>query len=177
MKPHHACAILAAVWMCHAGLQGQLVRQTTGSSDTGSSDISPTGGSRLLYTPKRPKGLESPFKETNPFQPTQWIAPAFILFLLVGTLVFLQKKGYFGINRHRSVGKLRIKDQIVLGNRQFLVVVEYGEQELLVGIGPGFIRHVSTLSPGGRDGKSEEDLQGKFDETLQGKLESPPDEN
>ena len=96
---------------------------------------------------------------------------------MVGCLVFLQKKGYFGLNRHRSIGKLSIKDQIVLGNRQFLVVVEYGEKEILVGIGPGFIRYVATLSPGDAEGKPTEDLQGKFDETLLGKIESPPEDN
>ena len=175
MKPHHACALLAAVWLCHAGLEGQLIREPTATSGTG--DTSETGAGRLVYTPKRPESPSRPFKETNPFQPTQWIAPVFVLLLLVGSLLFLQKKGYFGINRHRSVGKLRIKDQIVLGNRQFLLVVEYGEKEILVGIGPGFIRHVSTLSPDGFDGKTKEELQGKFDETLQGKLESPADEN
>jgi hypothetical protein len=34
----------------------------------------------------------------------------------------------------------------MLGNRQFLVVVEYDTREVLVGVGPGFIRQVSDLS-------------------------------
>jgi hypothetical protein len=34
----------------------------------------------------------------------------------------------------------------MLGNRQFLVVVEYDDREVLVGVGPGFIRQVSDLS-------------------------------
>lgn len=78
-----------------------------------------------------------------------------------------------GVNRLAAAGKLRIKDQIMLGNRQFLVVVEYGKKEILVGIGPGFIRRVCNLS----EEEIVNETKGKFDDLLDEKIESENTEN
>jgi flagellar biogenesis protein FliO len=178
VKPRHTCALLAAVWLCHAGLEGQVPARSAPRSGTGGDALSPSGGGRILNLPAENKpGLENLFDDQDLFRPTQWIAPVVVLLLLVGTMVFLQKKGYLGMGRHRAEGKLRIKDQILLGNRQFLVVVEYGGNEILVGIGPGFISHVSTLSANGEAGKTGGEEKGKFDEALQQELESKAEEN
>jgi len=89
-----------------------------------------------------------------------------LLLVLLGCVFFLYKKGYIGKLRNTSVGRLKIKDQLMLGNRQFLLVVEYESREVLVGIGPGFIRHVCDLD-GGIQAAS-----GKFEETLADNLKS-----
>jgi len=52
-------------------------------------------------------------------------------------------------------------------------VVEYGGKEILVGIGPGFIRHVCSLTEGT---SAKEDIQGKFDDLLEDKIESEASE-
>ncbi|MBT3469471.1 MAG: FliO/MopB family protein [Opitutae bacterium] len=75
-----------------------------------------------------------------------WIWSFVFLLVFLIILYFLNKKGFFGRFRATSTGRLKIKDQIMLGNRQFLVVVEYDDREVLVGVGPGFIRQVSDLS-------------------------------
>ena len=74
-----------------------------------------------------------------------WIWTFVYLLVFLGVLYYLNKKGFLGRLRRTSAGRLKIKDQIMLGNRQFLVVVEYGTREVLVGVGPGFIRQVCDL--------------------------------
>lgn len=170
MNLHRLSTLLTAIIFFQSGLSGQENTAETTSPVPEQSSVSNTGGTQKLYTPARrtDSGSQRAFKEPALFEPTQWIAPIVVLIILVGTMIFLKQKGYFGINRHLSEGKLRIKDQIMLGNRQFLVVVEYAEKEILVGIGPGFINRVCTLS---EEPKSTE-TPGKFDDLLEDEIES-----
>ena len=120
--------------------QGQDVAPAQGQSDSGGS--SSTSGT--IFKPSLPKKpLE--FKDTSGPGLEVWIAPLFVLLLLVVVLWFLNRKGFFGKIQAATSGKLRIKDQIMLGNRQFLVVAEYAGREIMLGIGPGFITHVCDL--------------------------------
>ena len=172
MKLHRLSTLLTAILYFQSGLLGQDISPAEEpSSIAEENSVSNTGGAKKIYTPR--SNPPRTFKDPPLFDPTQWIAPVVVLLLLLGTMFFLRKKGYFGVNRHATEGKLRIKDQIMLGNRQFLVVVEYGKKEILVGIGPGFIRHVCNLS----EEQITDEKQGKFDDLLDDKIESDNSEN
>jgi flagellar biogenesis protein FliO len=172
VKLHRLSTLLTAILFFQSGLLGQdLSPAEEPPSTTEENSVSKTGGSKRLYTPR--SNPPRTFKEPKLFDPTQWIAPIVVLILLVGTMIFLKKKGYMGVNRLAAAGKLRIKDQIMLGNRQFLVVVEYGKKEILVGIGPGFIRRVCNLS----EEEIVNETKGKFDDLLDEKIESENTEN
>ena len=45
----------------------------------------------------------------------------------------------------RSKGRILISDSRPLGNRQFIVVAEYGSHKHLLGISPGKIEHLAKL--------------------------------
>jgi flagellar biogenesis protein FliO len=172
VKLHRLSTLLTAILYFQSGLSGQDTLSAVGSpSITENKSVSETGGAKKVYTPR--SNPPRTFKDPPLFDATQWIGPVVVLLLLVGTMFFLTKKGYFGVNRHATEGKLRIKDQIMLGNRQFLVVVEYGKKEILVGIGPGFIRHVCDMS----EVQISKETQGKFDDLLDDKIESENSEN
>ena len=47
----------------------------------------------------------------------------------------------------RSDGRLQVSETRMLGNRQFLMVVEYEESRLLVGVSPGRIELLTPLGP------------------------------
>ena len=172
MNLHRLSTLLTAILFFQSGLSGQVPNPAeTPPPTTEENSVSKTGGSQKIYKPA--PVTKRVFKDPPLFDPIQWIAPVLVFILLVVTMVFLKRKGYFGVNRHITQGKLRIKDQIMLGNRQFLVVIEYGEKEILVGIGPGFIRHVCSLD----DKETSTETQGKFDELLEDKIESETSEN
>lgn len=61
---------------------------------------------------------------------------------------FVYKRGLIGKPFSKGEGKLRIAETRMLGNRQFIMVVEYEDQKILLGVGPGKIDYLTTLSPG-----------------------------
>jgi flagellar biogenesis protein FliO len=118
-----------------------LSRYKVGSRDTGSVD--PTGKVYGVNNAPSPEKANHPEPKYNIII---WIWSFVFLFVFLVILYYLNKKGFLGRFRSPSTGRLKIKDQIMLGNKQFLVVVEYDTREVLVGVGPGFIRQVSDLS-------------------------------
>ncbi|MCH6255838.1 flagellar biosynthetic protein FliO [Puniceicoccaceae bacterium K14] len=71
------------------------------------------------------------------------------LIILVGFLVaawFLFKRGVFRKPFSKVEGKLEIKESKMLGNRQFLMVVEYEDNKILLGVGPGKIDYLTSLN-------------------------------
>ena len=102
-----------------------------------------SGTSGTIFKPSLPK-KPIEFKDSSGTLDV-WVAPFFVLLLLVAVLWFLNRKGFFGKFKTATSGKLKIKDQVMLGNRQFLVVAEYGGREVMLGIGPGFVSHVCDL--------------------------------
>lgn len=71
------------------------------------------------------------------------------LIILVGFLVaawFLFKRGVFRKSFSKTEGKLNIKESKMLGNRQFLMVVEYEDNKILLGVGPGKIDYLTSLN-------------------------------
>lgn len=77
----------------------------------------------------------------------------FFLFILgIGafSVLYLAKKGRFNMmipNRTKE-GGLKVVESKMLGNKQFLMVVEYGNQKMLLGVGPGMINHLCYLNTG-----------------------------
>jgi len=45
----------------------------------------------------------------------------------------------------KGEGKLKVAETRMLGNRQFIMVVEYEEQKILLGVGPGKIDYLTNL--------------------------------
>jgi len=100
---------------------------------------------------------------------------------VVGFLLLLGAVAYFlsDFVRNRRLGplkrgkekRLRVADVCALGNRQFVFVIECGEERHLVGAWTNGIRHLSRLP---RD--SEEPFETKLDVELQSTAEEDDDE-
>lgn len=78
----------------------------------------------------------------------------FVYFVLVvGLLVaglYFTRSGFNSLHRRgKGERKLVISEARTLGNRQFLVVAEYENRKMLLGVCPGRIDYLSTLSGGG----------------------------
>ena len=65
-------------------------------------------------------------------------------FAVVGWYLF--RKGVLRKPGGSSEGKLKVVENRMLGNRQYLMVVEYEENKILLGVGPGKIDYLTTLS-------------------------------
>lgn len=74
------------------------------------------------------------------------------IYMIVAVLVamavigYLAKRGKLPIKGITDSGVLRIKETRMLGNKQFLVVVEHQDRKMLLGVGPGFISYLCPLS-------------------------------
>ena len=88
------------------------------------------------------------------------------LFLLIGLVaggMFFMRNG-FAIFQPKLKGdrKLNIAETRMLGNRQFLVVAQYEDRKMLIGVCPGRIDYLCTL-------------EGKGDETFSTVLPEKPE--
>jgi flagellar biogenesis protein FliO len=94
-----------------------------------------------------PKKVESPlYTATSGNQSLIWSIYLFLFMVLVmGGLFFYQRKGKFSIKGFANSGKLKIQETRYLGNKQFLMVVEYEKQKILLGVSPGVIQHLCYL--------------------------------
>lgn len=73
----------------------------------------------------------------------------FYLGIMVGIgalIIWVIKRGNLPINLRKKASTLRVAETHMLGNKQFLIVVEYEEQKLLLGVGPGMINYLTHLS-------------------------------
>lgn len=82
-------------------------------------------------------------------------ASTFVMFAGYGVVLVALGVGiYFVLRRGgwrrvitRSEGRLQVSETRMLGNRQFLMVVEYETSRLLVGVSPGRIELLTPLGP------------------------------
>lgn len=75
-----------------------------------------------------------------------------ILFLGVGFLAYkFWKKGSL-VRSNSKQSKLQVLEMRMLGNKQFLLVVEYGGQRMLLGVSPGIIQHICMLGEDAQSG-------------------------
>ena len=101
-----------------------------------------------LYEPQNPLTIETD-KSQKPFS-TSTLALQAVFYLIVlagGALLatYIYKKRRLGFKSGQGQA-LQILETRMLGNRQFLVVAEYGKQRMLLGVGPGFIKHLAFLN-------------------------------
>ncbi|MEZ5278642.1 MAG: flagellar biosynthetic protein FliO [Opitutaceae bacterium] len=68
-----------------------------------------------------------------------------LVVLGAGVFFFLKRGGWRQVVK-RSEGRLQVRESRMLGNRQFLMVVEYEDSRLLVGVSPGRIELLTPLS-------------------------------
>lgn len=61
-------------------------------------------------------------------------------------VLYLSKKGRLSLPSRNREGGLKVCETKMLGNKQFLMVVEYGDQKMLLGVGPGMINHLCYLN-------------------------------
>lgn len=59
---------------------------------------------------------------------------------------FILRRGVFRKSFSKAEGKLQIKESRMLGNRQFIMVVEYEDNRILLGVGPGKIDYLTSLN-------------------------------
>jgi flagellar protein FliO/FliZ len=97
-------------------------------------------------------GNTAPAASAFPVKPagggTFQLAIYFVLLLaLLGGGVYVMKNG-LGFLQPKPKGprKLDISETRMLGNRQFLIVAEYEQRKMLIGVCPGRIDYLCTLS-------------------------------
>lgn len=75
-----------------------------------------------------------------------WSVILFVFMVMVIAGFWVHSKwGGNGLRKLAHSSELKIRETKALGNRQFLVVVEYGEQRMLLGVAPGMINHLCYL--------------------------------
>lgn len=68
------------------------------------------------------------------------------LVLLAGGAIYLLKRGSLPRPFSKSEGRLKVLETRMLGNRQFLVVVEYDDAKMLLGVCQGRIEYLTPLA-------------------------------
>ena len=72
---------------------------------------------------------------------------------ILSVIAFVFTRFYKGKNiipsSSKGFGKIKIADTHSLGNRQFLVVAEYGCEQHLLGVSPNGIQHLTSLKKAG----------------------------
>jgi len=76
---------------------------------------------------------------------------AVIIGCLALVVWYFSKRGSFRRPFSKASGKLNIAETRMLGNRQFISVVEYENQKILIGVGPGKIDYLTTLQDYGAE--------------------------
>ncbi|MEQ9825052.1 MAG: flagellar biosynthetic protein FliO [Puniceicoccaceae bacterium] len=95
----------------------------------------------------QPRARSEPWFEAKPSGSGLMGSLALFLVMLAAVAGFwiYTKRGGNSIRQFGVSKDLRIRETKALGNRQFLVVVEYGEQRMLLGVAPGVINHLCYL--------------------------------
>ena len=70
-----------------------------------------------------------------------------VLVVLGAGVFFVLRRGGWRRVMNRTEGRLQVRETRMLGNRQFLMVVEYETSRLLVGVSPGRIELLTPLGP------------------------------
>ncbi len=74
-----------------------------------------------------------------------------LIALLAGGLYFMRNGFAMFQPKNKGDRKLNIAETRMLGNRQFLVVAEYEDRKMLIGVCPGRIDYLCTLAGKGDD--------------------------
>jgi flagellar biogenesis protein FliO len=112
-----------------------------------------------------PASYPTPYPPPFPAHTSDGMLQIIVYFVLITALLiaglYFTRTGFNGLLRKgKGEKKLIISEARTLGNRQFLVVAEYENRKMLLGVCPGRIDYLSTLSGGG-DETFSTDLQDK----------------
>ena len=108
--------------------------------------------SEIIYPTvnKEIKILQSDSGLTTNYLPDRIYFTVLIFIIGVGgTCLYLYRKGKFPLTPQKKDERLKLCETRMLGNKQFLVVVEYERQKMLLGVGPGTISHLCYLGAHG----------------------------
>ena len=90
-------------------------------------------------------------KEPESFETEDIVAKVFIYLALFGgcavAILFMVRKNRWGIKANKKGSLLKIEETHMLGNKQFLVVAEFANQKILLGVGPGMIKNLACSVP------------------------------
>jgi flagellar protein FliO/FliZ len=112
--------------------------------DTPASRLSPD----TKLTPRAPTTMLAPEKTAGNSQ----LVVYFIgLLALAGGGQFLLKRGMPLRGKMAGQNNLHLLETKILGNRQFLVVVQYEDNKMLLGVGPGQIQYLCPLDSADAD--------------------------
>jgi len=142
MKAVLHAAFLAV--MLGAGLTGRA--QTPAGTDP--ADVVYPRGTAPAAEPAAPaRPGPSPFAPpTSESSLAQGLAYVLVLGLLIGGAWLLVKRGSLPRPFAKSEGRLKVLETKILGNRQFLMVVEYEDAKMLLGVCQGRIDYLTPLA-------------------------------
>ena len=130
--------------MLGAGLTGRA--QTPAGTDP-SDVVYPRGSAPAARQPAQAADSPSPFSPPSSSGGlSQAVAYVVVLGLLVGGAWLLVKRGSLPKPFARSEGRLKVLETKMLGNRQFLMVVEYEDAKMLLGVCQGRIDYLTPLA-------------------------------
>jgi len=142
MKAVLHAAFLAV--MLGAGLTGRA--QTPAGTDPAEL-VYPRGGAPAAQQPASAPTGPGPFAPpTTSGGLGQAAAYIVILALIAGGAWLLVKRGSLPRPFTRSEGRLKVLESKMLGNRQFLMVVEYEDAKMLLGVCQGRIDYLTPLA-------------------------------
>lgn len=100
-----------------------------------------------------------------PKNPTKLLTQVFLFIVALSIggyiLIHITKRGGLPLSsKKRRDGRLNICETRMLGNKQFLVVVEYGSRKVLLGVGPGMINHLCFLDNPSNTSFTREGMEG-----------------
>lgn len=98
--------------------------------------------------PRPPAALFAPEKSTNS---NQLIVYFVVLVALAGAGLYFLKRGLPLRGARPGENRLQLLETKMLGNRQFLVVVQYEDNKVLLGVGPGQIQYLCPLDSADAD--------------------------
>lgn len=162
-RPLHRimCAVCICVYACLLGMASATANEkpdvyypSTGNQGTSNASSSDDGRSPEALPP-----------------PSTWVlfSQVVVFLILMGGAAFYlrnyAKGGGLKMKSRKGGGPgLVIAETKTLGNKQFLVVVEYGAQKMLIGVAPGTINHLCYLNNAYDDKAAFED--GEVDASL-----------
>lgn len=122
------------------------VTETEAEADTTSAEAGAEGGSLLLSTQTTHLRQVTEPPSLSPPPLTNLLFYLVLLLVLAGVVYYFFQRGFAGAGFGKTMSRrLQIAEIRSLGNRQFLVVAEYEDARVLLGVSPGRIDYLRDL--------------------------------
>ena len=129
-----------------AGMPTAVSSPTASPEATPSPTISPVERGRVLYPANAPQTSPSTVRGSGDPASMPGLATSFLMLLALcagGYYLVRRQAGFAPVGKGQR--KLVVSESRSLGNRQFLVVVEYENERVLLGVTPGKIDYLCPL--------------------------------